>query len=59
MEYTQPQPETSPNPNEGQKVMPQKPETEVNPGEAGNETEVDLDKEKIEKYPKSTPPEKH
>jgi hypothetical protein len=61
MEHTEPrpQPETFPNPNEGQKVMPQAPETEVNPGEVGNDTEVDLDKEKVKRYPKSNPPETH
>lgn len=35
------------------------PEKEMNPGEIANDTEVDLDKEKIPTYPKTTPPEKH
>lgn len=35
------------------------PEKEMNPGEIATETEVDLDKQKITTYPKTTPPEKH
>ncbi len=29
----------------------QQPDTEINPGEVGNNTEVDLDTTKIENYP--------
>ncbi|HLT22360.1 MAG TPA: hypothetical protein VKZ84_02915 [Bacteriovoracaceae bacterium] len=35
------------------------PEKEMNPGEIATETEVDLDKQKIPTYPKTTPPEEH
>ena len=61
MENTQPrtQPDNFPNPNEGQNVKPNQPDTEINPGEASIDTEVDLDKEKIKIYPKITPPERH
>lgn len=59
MQYTEPrpQPESFPTPNEGQNVKPQKPESEVVFGENGSEAEVDMDKEKIKKFPKTNPPE--
>lgn len=61
MKYTEPrtQPETFPSPNEGQKVMPKAPETDVIPGEVDSDSEVDLDKEKVKTYPKSIPPERY
>lgn len=57
----QPQPNTEPSrttpakPNEEQNVSPQSPDTEVNPGKVGNNTEVDLDTDKTKTYP----PERH
>lgn len=42
-------------PDEGQSVQPNRPDTEINPGRPGNDTEVDLDKSKIKTYP----PERH
>ncbi len=68
MENTpQPQPETNPssprtpapNPAEEQSVAPTQPDTEVNPGQVGNETEVDLDRGRISTFPNNTPPERH
>lgn len=47
------------NPNEGQSVQPNRPDTEVNPANPGNNTEVDLDKSKVQTYPDKTPPERH
>jgi hypothetical protein len=54
-------PTTPQNPNEDQNASPNKPDTEVNPGKVGNETEVDLDKTKTKTYPdpKTNPPERH
>lgn len=43
---------------EKQNVQPV-PNTEVNPGRVGNETELDLDREKVKTYPKTHPPERH
>lgn len=59
MKYTEPrtQPETFPSPNEGQKVMPKVIESDDIQGEKSDEAGVDIDKEKIKTYPKSTPPE--
>lgn len=53
------EPETTPgqNPGEGQNAQPNRPE--INPAEPGNNTEVDLDKTKINTYPDKTPPERH
>lgn len=61
-----PQPQTNnPNPpqnpskgDEGQTLQP-RPDTEVNPGAPGTETEVDLDKHKTKTYPGTNPPERH
>lgn len=46
-------------PNEGQSVQPSKPDTEINPARPGNNTEVDLDKNKTKTYPDKAPPERH
>lgn len=63
MENSPTQPNTTPPtpgmPDEGQITSPNIPDTEVNPGKTGNETEVDLDKGKTQTYPKTTPPERH
>ena len=58
MKYTEPrkQPESFPNPNEGQNVKPKGPESEVDP-RLEDDSEVDLDKEKTKTYPKIVPPE--
>lgn len=53
------QPEVNPvqpgtKPNEGQDLQPSNPGTEVNPAEVGNNTEVDLDTQKIKTYPPET-----
>lgn len=45
-------------PDEGQTLQP-RPNPEINPGEKGSNTEVDLDKEKTKTYPGTTPPERH
>lgn len=45
------------NPAEGQNAQPNRPE--IDPAAPGNNTEVDLDKEKTKTYPDKTPPEKH
>jgi hypothetical protein len=61
MKYTEPRtrPETFPDPNEGQNVMPKRPVTddEIIENDAG--TQVDMDKEKLKYYPKSIPPEEY
>lgn len=46
------------NPDKGQTFQP-KPDTEVNPSIPGNDTEVDLDKNKTQTYPGNRPPERH
>jgi hypothetical protein len=58
MKYTEPrtQPESFPNPNEGQNVKPIGPDSGRN-SESAESSEVDLDKEKIKTYPKINPPE--
>lgn len=58
---TQPnQPTPNPStPNPGNPDINVKPDTEVDPAKVGNETEVDLDKEKVKTYPKTNPPERH
>lgn len=61
---TQPQvnnPNSQPNPSkpdEGQTMQP-RPDVEVNPSIPGNDTEVDLDKNKTKTYPDNRPPERH
>lgn len=40
-----------------QNAQPNKPE--INPAQPGNNTEVDLDKQKTQTYPDKTPPERH
>ncbi len=61
MHYTEPRKKADsfPNPNEGQKVIPNGTEVDENPLEGNDvsESEQDLDKEKVKIYPKSTPPE--
>jgi hypothetical protein len=61
MHYTEPRKKADsfPNPNEGQKLKPNEVESEENPLEGNDvsESELDLDKEKVKTYPKSTPPE--
>ena len=52
---TQPKPAQ---PDEGQTLQP-RPDVEVNPSIPGNDTEVDLDKNKIKTYPGEKPPERH
>ena len=46
-------------PGEEQIVQPSNPDTEINPRNPGNDTEVDLDKSKINTYPDKRPPERH
>lgn len=46
-------------PNEDQEVQPPQPDTEVNPGERANNTEVDLDRGTTKKFPDKNPPERH
>jgi hypothetical protein len=61
MHYTEPRKKADsfPNPNEGQKLKPKGTEVDENPLEGNDvsESELDLDKEKVKTYPKSTPPE--
>lgn len=61
MHYTEPRKKVDSfsNPNEGQKVVPNGTEVEENSLEGNDvsESELDLDKEKVKTYPKSTPPE--
>lgn len=55
-----PEPNVPPNqpfPGEGQTTKPSGPE--VNPAKPGNDTEVDLDKNKNKTFPDKTPPERH
>jgi hypothetical protein len=49
-------PEQDPN-KEGQTLQPNR--EEINPSKPGNNTEVDLDKSKIQTYPDKNPPERH
>lgn len=54
-------PNTQPKPtkqDDGQVFQP-KPDVEVNPSIPGNDTEVDLDKNKTQTYPGNKPPERH
>lgn len=39
--------------------VPREPEREMNPGEIGTDTEIDLDPQKTPTYPKTEPPEEH
>jgi hypothetical protein len=60
----EPQPNTTPNTpgapgSDEVKVQPRNPETESNPGKVGNDTEVDLDSNETQTYPKQNPPERH
>jgi hypothetical protein len=61
MHYTEPRKKADsfPNPNEGQKLKPNGAEAEENSLERSDvsDPELDLDKEKVKTYPKSTPPE--
>ena len=61
-EENRPTPQTNPSqpgtPGEDQILQP-RPDTEVNPGMPGTNTEVDLDREKINTYPGGRPPERH
>lgn len=38
-------------PDKGQEMQTAQPDTEVDPGKTGNETEVDLDKSKTKTFP--------
>ncbi len=49
-------PEQEPN-KEGQTLQPNR--EEINPGNPGTNTEVDLDTQKIQTYPNQNPPERH
>jgi hypothetical protein len=54
-------PNTRPNPirqDDGKTFHP-KPDVEINPASPGNDTEVDLDKNKTKTYPGERPPERH
>ncbi len=61
MQYTEPRKKADsfPNPNEGQKLKPSGTEAEENSFDRSDvsDPEVDMDKEKVKTYPKSTPPE--
>lgn len=61
MKYTEPrtQPETFPDPNEGQNVLPKKTLHDGDTVENDPDAQVDMDKEKSKTYPKSTPPEEY
>lgn len=54
---TEPQTNPEQQPGEGQNAQPNRPE--INPADPGNNTEVDLDKTKINTYPDQKPPERH
>lgn len=58
MNNPNPQPETPTKPATEPNFQPPQPDTEVNPARPDN-TEVDLDTQKINTYPQETPPERH
>jgi hypothetical protein len=46
-------------PNEEQSTQPPRPAPEIDPGKPATKPEVDLDSGRTDKYPKTTPPERH
>ena len=60
------QPDKTPNtepvpaqPEKDRSFQPPKPDVEINPAGPGNDTEVDLDTEKIETYPDRDAPDRN